>query len=459
MTSLPAQSIKTSYFVHQWSDVDSTEQVAEIGSKNLLLRRRRHSRHRPRAFAKDDDNDDDDDDDNDDDDESNNHLRLHSRPRPRNSAKDSATSITRTISEKAILNDNNSATSIMNETLFDNNSATSITTTTSKNETLFAKEFHQFEDSVGQSLGKDKNQLSIKPKLKASFTFAAYANDSPLLAELIRLGVDLTKWEKGNIPDEVMLLNLENVDLIVRHIRQLGIGGGVDQSERSIRQLGIGNDDDSIFGQIFTQNPHILINGLAEFKEKTDYFLRKKFSPDQLAAIMTKAPYLFGRSVESIDARLGFFQRSFAITGDQIRDVMVRNPKLFRISLGNVKKVNFHMNKFLGFRENQIRELFVTVPSIFTIQSETLQKRVEQLHDVMMIPRGDLIKYPYLLEVPLVVCIHRHKFLSTLGKAVYDPADEGFTSLSAFTVYEDERFAEEFAGVEFQTYKNFMKTL
>ena len=135
-----------------------------------------------------------------------------------------------------------------------------------------------------------------------------------------------------------MLLNAEDVGIIVRHLRQLGVSGGVD---------------DSVIGEIFTQNPHILIHGLVEFKEKTDYFLRKKFSPDQLVAIMTKAPFLFSRSVEEIDARLGFFQRSFAVTGqswDQVGSlvgVVVGLVETSRLAINLGGSGGMQLRKFL----------------------------------------------------------------------------------------------------------------
>ena len=109
----------------------------------------------------------------------------------------------------------------------------------------------------------------------------------------------LSPFTKGQIPDEVIQLDLKR-DLapIVRHLRKLGI------------------DDDKVIGKILTQNPYILINGLSQFKEQTDYFQKKKFTTEQLTVIMKGAPQLFSRRVESIDARLGFFQQSYSLTGE-----------------------------------------------------------------------------------------------------------------------------------------------
>merc|ERR1712142_997487 len=144
------------------------------------------------------------------------------------------------------------------------------------------------------------------------------------------------------------------------------------------------------------------------FKIQTDYFLRKKFSKEQLAVVMKKAPQLFSRTVESIDARLGFFQTTFFLTGDQIRETVVEHPELFRFPLSHVKRVNFHMNKFLGFKPNEIRELFITVPSIFFLKRNHLERRFDQLHNTMMIPHQSLVKFPYLLKVPFIVVRQRH---------------------------------------------------
>lgn len=316
-------------------------------------------------------------------------------------------------------------------------------------ETLFDKEFRQLDDMKeelhsSESLdvsGRRRPRRKVKPNLQPSFNFASYVNDSPLLTELIGLGVDLVKWEKGQIPDEVIQMDLtHDLKPILRHMRKIGI-------------------KDSDIGSILTRNPYILINGPSEFKEKTNYFLRKKFTPDQLATIAKGAPQLFSRSIEAIDARLGFFQQSYSLTGDQLRDVIVEHPELFRMKLDYVKKVNFRMNKVLRFKPNEIRELFVTVPSIFTMHETTLERRFNQLHDVMLIPHQSLVKFPYLLRVPVIVIKQRHKFLKTVEKAVYDPLEDGYTSLTAFTDYDDENFASKFAGVDYETYRNFLKTL
>ena len=85
---------------------------------------------------------------------------------------------------------------------------------------------------------------------------------------------------------------------IVRHLRKLGV------------------NDDTDIGKILTKNPYILIKGLSQFKEQTDYFLKKKFTPEQLTVIMKGSPQLFSRTVESIDARLGFFQKAYGLTGE-----------------------------------------------------------------------------------------------------------------------------------------------
>ena len=67
--------------------------------------------------------------------------------------------------------------------------------------------------------------------------------------------------------------------------------------------------------------------------------------------------------------------------------------------------------------------------------------------------------FSILTQVPLIVVMQRHKFLKTLGKANYDPLSGHYTSLSAFTDYDDERFARDIAGLDYDTYKNFLKTL
>ena len=65
----------------------------------------------------------------------------------------------------------------------------------------------------------------------------------------------------------------------------------------------------------------------------------------------------------------------------------------------------------------------------------------------------------HILKVPKIVVSQRHKFLATVGKADYDPLSDSYTSLTAFTDFDDERFAQEVGGVDYQTYKNFLKTL
>jgi hypothetical protein len=82
---------------------------------------------------------------------------------------------------------------------------------------LFSKEFSEIE-----RMKKDVQKL--KPALQPSFTLAAYVNQSTLLQNLIKVGVDLTKFEKGNLPNKLLKLDFDrDVKPILFHLHGLGV--------------------------------------------------------------------------------------------------------------------------------------------------------------------------------------------------------------------------------------------
>jgi len=269
---------------------------------------------------------------------------------------------------------------------------------------------------------------------------------SKLLQEFIRLGVDLRQWEKskrekGKVPEEIMLLSWKvDVAPIIRHLREFGI------------------EEKAEVARIFTKNPMILIFGPSVLKEKTDYLLKKKFTKDQIGFIIKRGLQFLSRSVEAMDGRFGFFQQSYYLSGDQIREVAAARPKIiFGLKTDYVKSVNFCLDKKLGFKPNEIREIFLTNPSIFKSHPKALEKKFALLNGEMGIPHQSMVKYPNLLKIPEYVIAQRHAFLSSLGKAVYDPFETDFTALTAFTDFHDEGFATKVAGVDFQTYDLFLR--
>ena len=143
------------------------------------------------------------------------------------------------------------------------------------------------------------NLQHVRPTLqKKSRNLAAYINDSTVLSNLVKLGVNLSAVEK-------------NVD-IATHLVKADYDRDIAPYLLFLHNVGVVDSDISGF---LTKNPSIFLESLENLQIRIDYLQSKKFSNEAIARIVTKAPTLLSTSVKAVDAQLGYLQKEFHLTG------------------------------------------------------------------------------------------------------------------------------------------------
>lgn len=128
------------------------------------------------------------------------------------------------------------------------------------------------EKSVLGPLSEDISHISTY--LKPTFNFAAYANKSETIQELVKLGVNLHYIEKKILDALPFILRLK-FDDIKDHIL-------------FINNLGVDFQD---IGKIITKNPFIFKEKLEDIEVRINYLKFKRFSDEAILRIITKNPF------------------------------------------------------------------------------------------------------------------------------------------------------------------------
>lgn len=57
---------------------------------------------------------------------------------------------------------------------------------------------------------------------------------------------------------------------------------------------------------------------LSFFLQRVNYLKSKKFSPETVASMVSRAPYLLNFNVKRLDNRLGFFQQQLSLSSSNV---------------------------------------------------------------------------------------------------------------------------------------------
>lgn len=68
---------------------------------------------------------------------------------------------------------------------------------------------------------------------------------------------------------------------------------------------------------VFSPQSHVMWENIS-FLERVNYLKSKKFSPETVASMVSKAPYLLNFSVKRLDNRLGFFQQQLSLSAPNV---------------------------------------------------------------------------------------------------------------------------------------------
>jgi len=280
------------------------------------------------------------------------------------------------------------------------------------------------------------------PYLAPTFNLAAYANKSPTLKKFLDLGVDLYKIEKRKgLGQFVLGLDFE------KHCKD---------HLTFLNDLGVSPDS---FGRFITKNPMFFKESIDDMRVRVNYLESKKFTPAMISRIVATNPYWLMFSTKRIDQRLGYFQKTFSLSGKQVRKLVCLQPKLITYSMEHIEHASFSIKQELGFSEQEIKDLLLQRPKIFMLNHEELLNRFEYAHQKMKLSHDDIIKHSELLLTRQFRLKQRHEFLVKLGRNQYDPKKELYISPSTLVTAPTREFVENLAKSCMEEYDKFRKSL
>ena len=275
-------------------------------------------------------------------------------------------------------------------------------------------------------------------------TLVSLVNTSDTLQRLVDLGVQLHVWDtRGKIDLAAKLEFSRDVVPMIRFLTDIGV---------SIDNV----------GRVLTFCPQLMEEREEDLMSRVAYLVSKGFSRSDIDKIVTGSPSWLLFSVRGIDARLGFFQKTFNLTGSEVRSIAVTKPTLIVWSgtPTKVKRNLFSYNEEMGFTQEELRKMVVACPDILKISDVSqIQHQFELLHNVAKIPHEILSQFPASLRASAMVTRPRIQFLQALGRDQFDPDQPNYISPDMLTVISDQEFCNKSAKCSEQLFNKFQKTL
>ena len=216
--------------------------------------------------------------------------------------------------------------------------------------------------------------------LQPTGTLASLVNQAPCLQSLVDLGVQLHVWDRRG-----------QLDLVAK----LDFGRDVAPLVTFLTDIGV---DIAAVGKVLTFAPELVEERPEDLRARVAYLASKNFSRDQIASIVTQAPRWLLFSVRGIDARLGFFQKTFNFLGPEVRQLASFKPNLIIWSGTPAKvKVNlFSYNEEMGFTPEELKAMVLKCPDILKPWrgKENFLAQFELLHNEAKIPHELLAQFP-----------------------------------------------------------------
>jgi len=216
-----------------------------------------------------------------------------------------------------------------------------------------------------------------------------------------------------------------------------------------------------MIGDILGGNPGLMEEELEDLHTRVNYLTSKLFTRQEIVQLICGSPKWLSFPVAIIDARLGFFQKTFGLEGQEVRDLAVGRPSLitWKGTPAKVKKHIFSLDEEMGFSRGELRRMVVEHPSLLKRDDSLVLRCFEILHCEAGIPHHVLAHFPTALTGNPLEVAERHQFLKCLGRAQYDPGKPQYVSPTALTEGSDLEFVEKVARSTIQLYNAFLKTL
>ena len=195
-----------------------------------------------------------------------------------------------------------------------------------------------------------KEDLSyIAPLHQPSFNFAHYANDSPMIRELAKLGVKFYLIEENPKAMEILLrYSFDDMKPYIQFLHDTGVPA-------------------ENIGQFITRNPFIFTQDMDDLHTRIRYLRAHDFDREMIARIVDKNPHWLMFSTKRIDNRLGYFQREFQLTGTEVRALTTKQPRLITFNFAHLRERNFVIREVMGFNKEEVKTLILAQPGLLMI--------------------------------------------------------------------------------------------
>ncbi len=296
-----------------------------------------------------------------------------------------------------------------------------------------------------------------------TYNVAKVINRSFSMKKLVDLGVDLSVWEAKGWTGLAFKVDFErDVAPRVRLLADIIHSGEncVCCCLRLLFQFFDALSDDIAF--VLTKNAPILCEDLTKLKTRVSYLLSKKFTWTMVRKILTENPYWLTYTVEEIDARLGYFQKSFSLTGDQVRLLASRFPLIVTWGgvPGQIRINHFALKELCGFTNKELKTMLLKHPELYYQQDDGgLRAVFDMLHNEVGFSHEMIRKFPETLCADQFKVRPRHLFLKKIGRAQYDPKQPRYVSPVALATSDEKEFSTKVAKVPIEVYNEFLKTV
>lgn len=199
----------------------------------------------------------------------------------------------------------------------------------------------------------------IVPSVQPTYNFAAYADKSPTIQQLVKLGVDLHQIEQDHD--------------VFKFFLGLDFDKDIKPYIMFLHNCGVPAD---CIGEFITKNPKILMESLEDLTVRIRYLRAHKFGIADIARIVTDNPFWLMFSTKKIDGRLGFFQYEFQLTGQELRYLTVKCPKLMTRKLKEIREITFAVKEEMGFDQEQVKAIILAIPKLW--------RRSKQFVDILI---------------------------------------------------------------------------
>lgn len=316
----------------------------------------------------------------------------------------------------------------------------------SSNDALETVKLNQFQwpkeynDSPLEPNVTDLSTLS--PALRPTFNLAAYVNESYSLQQLVKLGVELYKFDSNpKIMEMILKLDFErDMKPYIRFINDCGV---------PVAEL----------GTFFTKNPMIFTEHVDDLITRINYLEHKNFDKEMITTIIRKNPKWLSHSTIDIDTSLGFFQNKFYLSGDNIRNVVTKLPKLITWPKKSVNLIMFSLNEEMGFNRSERKRLLLTQPKLYTMSKNHLLQRFNYIHNTMDINHDRIVLEPQVLSCRLFRIKQRHEYLKYLNRVQYNPTKPNYVSLIKLVSGNDLEFCLNVAKTSIEMFNSYLKTV